>query len=124
MEPNCANVFCSSSSERPLAMPPQYTVQLVGLDWLYTSSKVKGLEFAAKTKMSHSVKLTKGGKLHSTRPDSISKNHLPKPCIDIESQRQSTSFFQKVALGRKLSDHFSIRLKTSLFGVLTQFLHI
>ena len=29
-------------------MPPQYTVQLVGLDWLYTSSKVKGLEFAAK----------------------------------------------------------------------------
>lgn len=46
MEPKCANVFCSSSSERPLAMPPQYTVQLVGLDWLYTSSKVKGLELA------------------------------------------------------------------------------
>ena len=48
IEPKCENVFCSSSSERPLAMPPQYTVQLVGLDWLYTSSKVKGLEFAAK----------------------------------------------------------------------------
>lgn len=47
MEPKCANVFCSSSSERPLAMPPQYTVQLVGLDWLYTSSKVKGLELAS-----------------------------------------------------------------------------
>ena len=48
MEPKLANVFCSSSSERPLAIPPQYTVQLVGLDWLYTSSKVKGLELAAK----------------------------------------------------------------------------
>ena len=61
MEPKCANVFCSSSSERPLAMPPQYTVQLVGLDWLYTSSKVKGFEFAAKRsgKMSHSVSFTK-----------------------------------------------------------------
>ena len=48
MEPKLAKVFCSSSSERPFAMPPQYTVQLVGLDWLYTSSKVKGLELAAK----------------------------------------------------------------------------
>ena len=25
-------------------MPPQYTVQLVGLDWLYTSSNVRGFE--------------------------------------------------------------------------------
>ena len=48
MEPKLAKVFCSSSSERPFAMPPQYTVQLVGLDWLYTSSKVKGLELAVK----------------------------------------------------------------------------
>ena len=29
-------------------MPPQYTVQLVGLDWLYTSSNVRGFEFPEK----------------------------------------------------------------------------
>ena len=47
MDPKCANVFCSSSSERPFTMPPQYTVQFVGEDWLYTSSNVRGFALAA-----------------------------------------------------------------------------
>lgn len=48
MLPNGANVFCTSSSVSPLVSPPQYTVQLVGLDWLYTSSNVSGLVLAGK----------------------------------------------------------------------------
>jgi hypothetical protein len=32
-----------------LVRPPQYTVQLVGLDWLYTSSNVSGFVFTAQT---------------------------------------------------------------------------
>lgn len=47
MLPKGANVFVIRSSDRPAASPPQYTVQLVGLDWLYTSSKVRGLVFTA-----------------------------------------------------------------------------
>lgn len=50
MLPNGENVFCMSSSERPLVRPPQYTVQLVGLDWLYTSSNVSGFVFPAQTR--------------------------------------------------------------------------
>ena len=34
MQPKCENVFCRSSSVRPFVIPPQYTVQFVGLDWL------------------------------------------------------------------------------------------
>ena len=48
MDPKCAKVFWRSSSERPETMPPQYTVQLVGEDWLYTSSNVSGFALAAR----------------------------------------------------------------------------
>ena len=48
MDPNVEKVFWRSSSESPLAIPPQYTVQLVGLDWLYTSSNVSGFALAEK----------------------------------------------------------------------------
>lgn len=36
MVPNGENVFVISSSVTPFVKPPQYTVQLVGLLWLYT----------------------------------------------------------------------------------------
>ena len=49
MLPKGEKVFCMSSSVRPLVRPPQYTVQLVGLDWLYTSSKVSGFTFTVQT---------------------------------------------------------------------------
>ena len=37
----------------PLVMPPQYTVQLVGELWLYTSSKLSGFEFTADDRILH-----------------------------------------------------------------------
>lgn len=46
IDPNGAKVFCISSSVKPLVRPPQYTVQFVGLLWLYTSSNVNGFAFA------------------------------------------------------------------------------
>lgn len=36
MVPNGENVLFISSSVMPFVKPPQYTVQLVGLLWLYT----------------------------------------------------------------------------------------
>lgn len=55
MDPKGEKVFCISSSVRPLVSPPQYTVQLVGLLWLYTSSNVNGFEFAANKKKRKNV---------------------------------------------------------------------
>ena len=46
MAPKLANVFCKRSSDSPFVMPPQQTVQFVGLLWLYTSSKVSGFALA------------------------------------------------------------------------------
>lgn len=45
IDPKGANVFCIKSSVSPFVSPPQYTVQLVGELWLYTSSNVNGFEF-------------------------------------------------------------------------------
>ena len=50
-DPKCAKAFWRSSSERPETMPPKYTVQLVGEDWLYTSSNVRGFALAARKEM-------------------------------------------------------------------------
>ena len=46
MAPKLAKVFCKRSSDSPFVMPPQQTVQFVGLLWLYTSSKVSGFALA------------------------------------------------------------------------------
>lgn len=45
MVPKGENVFFINSSVMPFVKPPQYTVQLVGLLWLYTCWKQDKLTF-------------------------------------------------------------------------------